>query len=243
MGDDCWLGDCNIGNVIGLSGTTNANAGGIKFGKGGMYIGYNGSAHYASSTSLWSSFNADLLDGKHASDFASSSHNHDGRYAVSENYGGFTRTGRLPISGFYQSYESTSGGNAPWTSWMHLINCQHSNTNNNYALQIAAGFYDNNTFKIRVTNGSVDNNWRDIIHSANWSSYIPNANNYYWANIKISTTSNTQTKPSVNTIYANNWFRSQGNTGWYNENYGGGWYMTDTSWIRAFNNKGVYTSG
>lgn len=66
MGDDCWLGDCNIGNVIGLSGTTNANAGGIKFGKGGMYIGYNGSAHYASSTSVWSSFNADLLDGYHA---------------------------------------------------------------------------------------------------------------------------------------------------------------------------------
>ena len=65
MGDDCWLGDCNIGNVIGLSGTTNANAGGIKFGKGGMYIGYNGSNHYASSTSVWSSFNADMVDGLH----------------------------------------------------------------------------------------------------------------------------------------------------------------------------------
>ena len=243
MGDDCWLGDCNIGNVIGLSGTSNANAGGIKFGKGGMYIGYNGSNHYASSTSVWNSFNADMVDGKHASDFASSSHNHDGRYAVSENYGGFTRTGRLPISGFYQSYESTSGGNAPWTSWMHLINCQHSNGNNNYALQIAASFYDNNTFKIRVTNGNVDNSWRNIIHSGNWSSYIPNANNYYWANVKISTSSNTQTQPSVNTIYANNWFRSQGNTGWYNESYGGGWFMQDTSWIRAWNDKGVYTTG
>lgn len=69
MGDDCWMGDCNIGDVIGLSGRNNANAGGIKFGKGGMYIGYNGSSHYSSGTSLWSNFNADLLDGYHASAF------------------------------------------------------------------------------------------------------------------------------------------------------------------------------
>ena len=65
MGNDCWMGDCNIGGVIGLSGTGNANAGGIKFGKGGMHIGYNGSNHYSSGTSLWSNFNADLLDGVH----------------------------------------------------------------------------------------------------------------------------------------------------------------------------------
>lgn len=100
---------------------------------------------------------------------ASASHTHS-YYAVNENYGGFKKAERLPTSGFYQSEESESGGNAPWKSWMHLINCQHSSTNNNYALQIAASFYDNNTFKIRVTNGSVNNAWRDIIHSGNISS-------------------------------------------------------------------------
>lgn len=101
--------------------------------------------------------------------FAKSDHTHS-IYAVNENYGGFKKAERLPTSGFYQSNESESGGNAPWKSWMHLINCQHSNTNNNYALQIAASFYDNNTFKIRVTNNSVNNVWRDIIHSGNISS-------------------------------------------------------------------------
>lgn len=70
MGDDCWMGDCNISNVIGLSGTDNANSGGIKFGKGGMYIGYNGSSHYSSGTSLWTNFNADTVDGEHASNFS-----------------------------------------------------------------------------------------------------------------------------------------------------------------------------
>ena len=93
-------------------------------------------------------------------------------YAVNENYGGFTKLGRLPISGFYQSNESKSGGNAPWSSWVHLINCQHSTTSNNYALQIAASFFDNNTFKIRVTNNSVNNAWRDIIHSGNIGSQL-----------------------------------------------------------------------
>ena len=70
MGDDCWMGDCDISNVIGLCGTVNPNSGGIKFGKGGMYIGYNGSSHYSSGTSLWSNFNADLLDGLHSKSFA-----------------------------------------------------------------------------------------------------------------------------------------------------------------------------
>lgn len=101
---------------------------------------------------------------------ATSGHSHN--YAANENYGGFTKSGRLPISGFYQSKESESGGNAPWSSWMHLINCQHSSTGNNYALQIAASFFDNNTFKIRVTNDKVNNDWRDIIHSGNIGQFI-----------------------------------------------------------------------
>lgn len=340
--------------------------------------GYNYSSGYVKNGS---NDNYVLLGGgghKTLSDFASSSHSHN--YAANENYGGFTKSGRLPISGFYQSYESESGGNAPWSSWMHLINCQHSNTNNNYALQIAASFFDNNTFKIRVTANSVNNAWRDIIHSGNigsqtvanayhlrinsantWSTwywagqsgqpswlwgsndgtnmYVWNPNNfnvntaqylrslgnqncqtgrtqnygdvysyntysnntgsptsyasvigfgrgiggtveiaggwcnthlywrslrdccddwyswrivldssnysefignYYWANVKISTSANTQTQPSVNTIYANNWFRSQGTSGWYSESYGGGIWMNDSNWIRTYGGKSFY---
>lgn len=36
------------------------------------------------------------------------------------------------------------------------------------------------------------------------------------------------------------WFRTTGSTGWYNESYGGGWHMTDSTWIRSYNGKGVY---
>lgn len=69
VGDDCNIGDCNMGNTIGLMGTTNNNAGMIKFGKGGYQFGYNGSSHYVSGTNIWTNFNADLLDGLHASSF------------------------------------------------------------------------------------------------------------------------------------------------------------------------------
>ena len=147
--------------------------------------GYNYSSGYVKNGSSDSYV---LLGGgghKAVSAFAPSSHSHN--YAANENYGGFTKSGRLPISGFYQSNASESGGNAPWSGWMHLINCQHSNTGNNYALQIAASFSNNNTFKIRVTNNNVNNAWRDIIHSGNIGSqsvaYASKAGSVAWDSI------------------------------------------------------------
>ena len=65
IGDDCYIGDCNIGNTIGLMGVGNNNAGMVKFGKRGMQFGYNGSNHIASTTAQWTNLNADLLDGWH----------------------------------------------------------------------------------------------------------------------------------------------------------------------------------
>jgi hypothetical protein len=51
--------------------------------------------------------------------------------------------------------------------------------------------------------------------------------------------------PSTDYVYAasfnaTDWFRSTGNTGWYNSTYGGGIYMTDTTWVRTYNNKYFY---
>lgn len=65
IGDDCYIGDCNFANTIGLMGSVNSNAGMVKFGKGGMQFGYNGSNHIASTTAQWTNLNADLLDGWH----------------------------------------------------------------------------------------------------------------------------------------------------------------------------------
>lgn len=44
-------------------------------------------------------------------------------------------------------------------------------------------------------------------------------------------------------VSCSNWFRSSGNTGWYNDSYGGGWYMTDSTWMRSYADKPIYTAG
>ena len=41
----------------------------------------------------------------------------------------------------------------------------------------------------------------------------------------------------VPTVYASNWFRSTGNSGWYSQTHGGGIYMTDSNWVRVYNDK------
>lgn len=63
--------------------------------------------------------------------------------------------------------------------------------------------------------------------------------------VPISTASTITANGSIrgSAFYTGNWFRSEGATGWYSQTYGGGWYMTDTTWIRAYNGKSVYTPG
>ena len=39
------------------------------------------------------------------------------------------------------------------------------------------------------------------------------------------------------------WVRTYGDTGWYNGTYGGGWYMTDSTYLRAYNNKQILAGG
>ena len=39
------------------------------------------------------------------------------------------------------------------------------------------------------------------------------------------------------------WFRTFNATGWYSQSYNGGWYMQDTSWVRSYSAKHVYTNG
>lgn len=42
-------------------------------------------------------------------------------------------------------------------------------------------------------------------------------------------------------VYASGWLRTRGNNGWYSESWGGGWHMTDNTWIRAYGNKRVWS--
>ncbi|MCZ5975359.1 shufflon system plasmid conjugative transfer pilus tip adhesin PilV, partial [Escherichia coli] len=41
----------------------------------------------------------------------------------------------------------------------------------------------------------------------------------------------------------NGWLITRNSKGWLNETHGGGCYMSDGSWVRSVNNKGIYTGG
>jgi hypothetical protein len=59
------------------------------------------------------------------------------------------------------------------------------------------------------------------------------------------TTGNIQHYWNGNGIYLANgdWFRTTGNSGWYSQTHGGGWFMQDSSWVRVYNSKHLYTNG
>lgn len=85
------------------------------------------------------------------------------------------------------------------------------------------------------TNGASSwGEWSTVLDSSNYTSYI---NNYYWANVKVSTTSSTETKPTFNTAYTSNWWRSTGKTGWWNDTYSGGIAMEDKIYVKVAGNK------
>ena len=82
-------------------------------------------------------------------------------------------------------------------------------------------------------------------------SYMNASGQIYAAN-SISTSGNVTASGNINVggnthtageTYTGGWFRTTGDTGWYSEKWGGGWNMTDSTWIRAYNNKNVYTGG
>lgn len=101
--------------------------------------------------------------------------------------------------------------------------------------------------------------YNDLLSAIPTIPTIPNPTNYYWANIKVSSSSSTTTSPTVNVLTAtrvcaghdpgisnsiscSNWFRSSGETGWYSSTYGGGWYMSDKDWIRSWGSKALYVN-
>lgn len=116
-----------------------------------------------------------------------------------------------------------------------LFKSKHG-TPNQYVSQLA--FPNNTRMHFRYASEGSFSSWYTIAYTSD----IKDPANYYWANVKVSASSNSGTSPTFSTAYTSNWFRSTGNTGWYSQTHGGGWYMTDTTYIRAYGDKRVYTA-
>lgn len=114
-----------------------------------------------------------------------------------------------------------------------LFKSKHG-TPHQYVSQLA--FPNNTRMYFRYASTGSFSSWYTIAYTSD----IKDPANYYWANVRVSASSNSGTSPTFNTCYTSNWFRSTGSTGWYSESYGGGWYMTDSTWIRTYGSKSVY---
>lgn len=114
-----------------------------------------------------------------------------------------------------------------------LFKSKHG-TSNQYVSQLA--FPNNTRMYFRYASAGSFSSWYTIAYTSD----IKDPANYYWANVKVSASSNSGTSPTFSTAYTSNWFRSTGSTGWCSQTYGGGWYMTDSTWIRTYGSKSVY---
>lgn len=178
-----------------------------------------------SSTTVVENLNADTVDGYHSSqlfrnfggvsiDFNFSDHNNNnGLYYLHSNYTQFNKNGI--------TYGSLMNFSSITSSWQII-------SGNDARL-----YYRNRWWS---GGGGAWSAWKTIAYTSD----IKDPANYYWANVRVSASSNSGTSPTFNTCYTSNWFRSTGRTGWYSESYGGGWYMADSTWIRTFGNKSVY---
>ncbi|MDW8333759.1 MAG: tail fiber domain-containing protein [Bacteroidia bacterium] len=79
-------------------------------------------------------------------------------------------------SGYYETHDPTPFA-SEWptgaTSWWHLLDVRHSNTANNYAMQFAGSFFDQNLW-FRKTNNNANQPWLRILTTADHGNYIWN---------------------------------------------------------------------
>lgn len=136
----------------------------------------------------------------------------------------------------YSMATSTTKKNKPPVGDANILSFGWDNSG--YGSQLA--IQNGSAGHLAVRGSSSDNGasswgeWSTVLDSSNYTSYV---NNYYWANIKVSTTSSTETKPTFNTAYTSNWWRSTGKTGWWNDTYSGGIAMEDKTYVKVAGNK------
>lgn len=207
--------------------TTNQTVSGIKtFSTQQKFTVATGTSPFTvSSTTVVGNLNADMVDGYHSSklfrsfggvsiDFNfSDDNNNNGLYYLHSNY---TQSNKNGIT-----YGSLMNFSSSASSWQIISGSD------------ARLYYRNRWWS---GGGGAWSAWKTIAYTSD----IKDPANYYWANVRVSASSNSGTSPTFNTCYTSNWFRSTGSTGWYSESYGGGWYMADSTWIRTYGSKSVY---
>ena len=223
-----------------------SNGGFVKNGSSDSYVLLGGGGHKAeSSLRVAYASNADMVDGYHANGLLTALSNSNN--GISITVGGTTKS----VSNISVNYASSAGNANTLDGYpangSNVAPYGHIPTIESDGVMEVGKYIDfhndNNgkhDFSTRLQSTGNYGNEVNLPSASGTLALTSDILNYYWANVKISASANTQTQPSVNTIYASNWFRSQGASGWYSESYGGGIWMKDSSWIRTYGGKSFY---
>lgn len=112
------------------------------------------------------------------------------------------QTGRTQDYGNVYTYNTMSNNTDSPTSYTSVIGFGRGASG---TVEIAGGWCNTNLYW-RSLRDCIDDwySWRTVLDSSNYTEFV---NNYYWANVKISTTSSTTTSPIVYDLIATNSIR------------------------------------
>lgn len=147
----------------------------------------------------------------------------------------------------YQYSTSTTYGGLHrfWTSY----NSNKSDVNWNASTLFTSVGVKSRNICIETDNSGAAGTYSSEIN--NWNSHLflqEKSNTFLYAcrgggNFVIGTVSSDYKLNVGGDIRATSWIRTDGDTGWYSQSYGGGIYMTDSTYVRVYNNKSFYVSG
>ena len=146
-------------------------------------------------------------------------------------------------------YHRSANAGAVNTFLGSFTNFFRRNSSNDVNVRIAAAhgrgvrFWDSDSYKIYMSSAT-DGTWGGRKDSSDYNMYFRMTSGTTRGFVFLN---NRTVRCHINgngDLYLDGgWLRTYSSRGWYSQTYGGGWHMQDTTYMRCYNGKTVYTSG
>ena len=171
--------------------------------------------------------------------------------ARTDNYLWYRNEENGSVSSWYKmraGYADTCG-NADTVDGLHSSSFFRRDASNDVDVRITAAhgrgvrFWDSDSYKIYMSSAT-DGTWGGRLDSSDYNMYFRMTSGTTRGFVFLN---NRTVRCHINgngDLYLNGgWLRTYGSAGWYSQSYGGGWFMQDTTYVRCYNDKTVYTGG
>ncbi len=171
-------------------------------------------------------------------------------YAITTFGNGSNVTGQLAAH-FQTGQLYSRGYNSSFSTWRKIWNDQNDGSGSGLDADLLDGYHASttrnsaNTIPIRNSSGYLDLGWINTTSGAttNTINKIYSSNDDYLRYVTPATfRAQVISNQTINEIYNDGWYRTNGARGWYNQTYGGGIYMTDSTYVRTYGSKQLYVN-